>query len=233
MKILKSITSGESERWDEIPIIQLAKEMAKKQWFAWGNCTFPPYKTYQESLTDWMSLSNYKDRVQFQPQQMKIGLPFKSVHISFRIYFKNETSTIYYTQEIFSRRIRRRTARTCKEAIHKIEDAFSKLIPAMEAANTRKQYTIKMNNEQDVKREKLANDLGVVLSRHESNSVCWLYQKTERFVMTIGLANKGTDGEEDLYSIRDIRGEFTKEDLKRFMETFSTSTTTVAAQMFK
>jgi len=216
------------QKWEDIPVVKLGKLLEKKSWFH-GTYTF------SNNITK----SQWEDRENIlpfpeSPRSIFITIPYKYAKVSFYVgYSVRNTFDIQYRQEIWTRKIRARTAKSYTEAINKIESAVATLIPMMEKRSEKLETESKIIKRRIKIRKKLQEEWGCKIngkSRYRKEEAIWTYSPTKDFQISF-MPIDDEETENILLSIYEIQGYFTPKDMKRFIEVMATSTTAVTARL--
>jgi len=215
-------------KWKDIPVVKLGLLLEKKSWF---NGSF----RFSDKLTEeqWENRTNVLPVIE-EPRSIFITIPYKYTKVSFHVFYSNRnTFDIRYRQEIYTRKIRARTAKSYTEAIRKIESAVAILVPMMERRSEKEEKLVKQTNRRKEIRKKLQEEWGCKIdarTEYRKDEEMWTYFVTEDFEIKF-MVKDDKETENPLLQIFDTRGYFTPQDMKRFIEVLATSTTAVAARL--
>ena len=216
-------------KWKDIPVVKLGQLLEKKSWFN-GSFRFSNELTEEQ----WENRTNVLPVIE-EPRSIFITIPYKYTKVSFHVFYSNRgTFDIRYRQEIYTRKIRARTAKSYTEAIRKIESAVAILVPMMEKRSEIEEKQVTKIKRRKGIREKLQEEWGCKISGgskyRQRDEEMWTYSVTEDFEIKF-MMKDDKETENPLLVIYDVRGYFTSQDMKRFIEVMATSTTTVAARL--
>ena len=216
------------QKWEHIPVVKLSLLLEEKSWFN-GSFRFSNEMTKEQ----WDNRENILP-VPESPRSVFITIPYKYAKVSFHVFFSNRgTFDIQYRQEIQTKKVRKRTARTLSEAVSKIESAVAILIPMMEIRSEKLKEQAKQIERRKKVREKLQEEWGCAIrgkQKYSEDERMWSYFITEDFKIMFTLKDdKNT--ENPLLEIYALDGHFTSQDMKRFIDVLATSSTAVAARM--
>ena len=215
-------------KWKDIPVVKLGLLLEKKSWF---NGSF----RFSDKLTEeqWENRTNVLPVIE-EPRSIFITIPYKYTKVSFHVFYSNRnTFDIRYRQEIYTRKIRARTAKTYSEAIRKIESAVAILVPMMERRSEKEEKLVKQTNRRKEIRKKLQEEWGCKIdarTEYRKDEEMWTYFVTEDFEIKF-MVKDDKETENPLLQIYETCGHFTPQDMKRFIEVLATSTTAVAARL--
>ena len=216
------------QKWEHIPVVKLSLLLEEKSWFN-GSFRFSNEMTKEQ----WDNRENVLP-IPESPRSVFITIPYKYAKVSFHVFFSNRgTFDIQYRQEIQTKKVRKRTARTLSEAVSKIESAVAILIPMMEIRSEKLKEQAKQIERRKKVREKLQEEWGCTIcgkQKYGEDEGMWSYFITEDFKIMFTLKDdKNT--ENPLLEIYALDGHFTSQDMKRFIDVLATSSTAVAARM--
>ena len=216
------------QKWEDIPVVKLGKLLEKKSWFH-GTYTFANDTTKSQ----WEDRENILPVIE-SPRSIFITIPYKYAKVSFHVgYSVRNTFDIRYRQEIWTRKIRDRTAKSYTEAINKIESAVVILIPMMEKLSEKLEMESKIIKRRTKIRKKLQEEWGCKINgkaKHRKEEAIWTYSPTKDFEISF-MVKDSKETKNILLKIYEIQGYFTPKDMKRFIEVMATSTTAVAARL--
>jgi len=216
------------QRWEDIPVVHLGRLLEKKSWFN-GSVLFSNGVTKEQ----WEDRAKILPVIE-SPRSIFITIPYKYAKVSFHVFYSNRgTFDIRYRQEIYTRKIRARTAKTYTEAIRKIESAVAILVPMMEKRSEKEEKQVKQTKRRKRIRERLQEEWGCKIdarTEYRKDEEMWTYFVTENFKMHFMVTND-KETENPLIEIYEICGYFTPQDMKRFIEVMATSTTVVTDRL--
>ncbi len=220
----KKLIWKENSIWKTIPMVMIAEALQKQKWFKGESLYYTSMTNVEAKKFFVKEIKNKLDGL-LGPPRLFVYQYHKGVQMEVRIvwdenlkrcgiYLKSPMTQIYYPGGSY-RNPNMVNSRYLEGVLERIEEAFDHGIPKVERdlmEEEAKQIKIKKANEY---KENLSDELGVVL---KSVGTYRLHEYEYGRDKSFGLCFERNDPDEDVFQITEIRGDFSKVEIKQLIK---------------
>jgi len=229
----KKITRPEYAAWDELPCVQLSQKIAQEQWAV--NSTI----TLSNDKVQWEQIGS-SDLITCYDPHLDIHIPYQSkiirLHVSWTTRNRAGTLLNKFNIELDNYNLipqsgRRerilKTSKTLEGTIQKIEDIILDVMPGLDELILIEKEKEEKEKQIDQQAKALSENLGgVTLTRIYGPH--YNYQPSPSYGLEITIPRKG-----NLYEIRNLRGEYTLDELHAILKIVGTNPRAVVERFEK
>jgi len=214
--------------WEELPCVVLAKKIKQEKWAVNTVIRLSDDKANWESDT---ALTHH-----YTNPQIALTIPYATENIS--IYVQWESTTrggapanrfkIETPYDKIHKECRPKTSKTFHGAISRIEDIITQQIPSIDEEIARKKEQEEWERELEAQRKELKSQLdGVKLTNIYEDAV--IYRASASYGLQITVDSKNPS----LYTVRNIGGVFTIDEVRQIIKIVGTNPRAIAERLLK